>query len=187
MARGRYTIGTPRDLDRKTLASADHSQQYVVRLASAKASWSCRSMIVDCGRSGLWSLQHWSAGRRSATRFHQLPGFRLQNLDVQLCGAAGAFYCTQAVSPPTNACAHPVPRPPTQGFGPADEVQTPQEGQQQSATPNLQQQIALDAQKQQEERWKIQQAQQTNIFEVQQDVTINRSQTQDKLDGYIRN
>ena len=66
-------------------------------------------------------------------------------------------------------------------------MQTPQEGQQQSATPNLQQQIALDAQKQQEERWKIQQAQQTNIFEVQQDVTINRSQTQDKLDGYIRN
>lgn len=67
----------------------------------------------------------------------------------------------------------------------------PQEGQQQPAAPNLQQQMALDAQKQQEERWNIQQAQQTKVFEVQQDITINKSQTEkkafDKLDGYLRN
>jgi len=40
------------------------------------------------------------------------------------------------------------------------------------------------------ERWKIQQDQQTKIFETQQDVTQNKAQTQDKAykkwDEYIK-
>lgn len=51
-------------------------------------------------------------------------------------------------------------------------------------------QMAADAQKQQMERWKILQDTQTKIFEIQQDVTANKAQTQDKAfkkwDEYIR-
>ena len=51
-------------------------------------------------------------------------------------------------------------------------------------------QIQSDAQKQQMERWKILQDTQTKIFEIQQDVTANKAQTQDKAykkwDEYIR-
>ena len=51
-------------------------------------------------------------------------------------------------------------------------------------------QIQADAQKQQMERWKIIQDTQTKIFEIMQDVTNNRSKTQDKMfnkwDEYIR-
>ncbi|MGM9992346.1 MAG: hypothetical protein ACI376_05810 [Candidatus Bruticola sp.] len=51
-------------------------------------------------------------------------------------------------------------------------------------------QMQADAQKQQMERWKILQDTQTKIFEIQQDVTVNRAKTQDKMfgkwDEYIR-
>ena len=51
-------------------------------------------------------------------------------------------------------------------------------------------QIQADAQKQQMQRWKILQDTQTKIFEIQQDVTVNKAKTQDKLfdkwDEYIR-
>ncbi|MCL5773636.1 MAG: hypothetical protein M1536_04580 [Firmicutes bacterium] len=51
-------------------------------------------------------------------------------------------------------------------------------------------QIQADAQKQQMERWKILQDTQTKIFEIQQDVTVNKAKTQDKMyqkwDEYIR-
>lgn len=51
-------------------------------------------------------------------------------------------------------------------------------------------QIAADAQKQQAERWKIMADTQTKIFEITQDVTINKCKTADKcanaFDAYIR-
>lgn len=51
-------------------------------------------------------------------------------------------------------------------------------------------QIQADNQKQQMERWKLLQDTQTKIFEIQQDVTANKAQTQDKAfkkwDEYIR-
>jgi hypothetical protein len=51
-------------------------------------------------------------------------------------------------------------------------------------------QIMADAQKQQMDRWKIQQDMQTKIFETIQDVTIYRAKTADKaannVDAYIR-
>lgn len=51
-------------------------------------------------------------------------------------------------------------------------------------------QIAADAQKQRMERWKIMQDLQTKIFEITQDVTVNKAKTADKafqaMDGYIR-
>jgi hypothetical protein len=51
-------------------------------------------------------------------------------------------------------------------------------------------QMQSDNQKQQMERWKILQDTQTKIFEIQQDVTANKAQTQDKAykkwDEYIR-
>ena len=51
-------------------------------------------------------------------------------------------------------------------------------------------QMQADAQKQQMERWKILQDTQTKIFEIQQYVTANKAQTQDKAfkkwDEYIR-
>lgn len=54
----------------------------------------------------------------------------------------------------------------------------------------IQTQIAADAQKQQMQRWKILQETQTKIFEIQQDVTVNKAKTQDKMsnqwDEYIR-
>jgi hypothetical protein len=55
---------------------------------------------------------------------------------------------------------------------------------------SIQTQIAADAQKQQMQRWKIMQDTQTKVFEIQQDVTANKAQTQDKMyrkwDEYIR-
>ena len=45
----------------------------------------------------------------------------------------------------------------------------------------IQTQIGADAQKQQMERWKILQDTQTKIFEIQQDVTVNKAKTQDKM------
>ena len=49
---------------------------------------------------------------------------------------------------------------------------------------------AMEAQKQQMERWKIMQDTQTKIFEIQQEVTVNRAKTQDKMfnkwDDYIK-
>jgi len=58
-----------------------------------------------------------------------------------------------------------------------------------SAT-QLQSEIQSEAQKQQMERWKILQDTQTKIFEIQQDITVNRSKTSDKLhqkwDQFIR-
>ncbi|MBM3461346.1 MAG: hypothetical protein FJX76_04520 [Armatimonadetes bacterium] len=51
-------------------------------------------------------------------------------------------------------------------------------------------QMQADAQKQQMQRWKILQDTQTKIFEIQQDVTVNKARTQDKMfnkwDEYIR-
>jgi len=51
-------------------------------------------------------------------------------------------------------------------------------------------QIQADNQKQQMQRWKILQDTQTKIFEIQQDVTVNKARTQDKMfnkwDEYIR-
>ena len=51
-------------------------------------------------------------------------------------------------------------------------------------------QIAADAQKQQMERWTIMQDVQTKMFEIGQDVTVNKAKTADKafnaFDGYIR-
>ena len=51
-------------------------------------------------------------------------------------------------------------------------------------------QMQADAQKQEMSRWQILQDTQTKIFEIQQDVTVNKAQTQDKLfdkwDEYIR-
>ena len=50
--------------------------------------------------------------------------------------------------------------------------------------------IASTAQKQQMERWKIMQDTQTKCFEIQQETTLNRAKTQDKLfnkwDDYIK-
>ena len=50
--------------------------------------------------------------------------------------------------------------------------------------------VAMDAQKQQMERWKILQDTQTKIFELQQEVTVHKAKTQDKMfnkwDDYIR-
>lgn len=50
--------------------------------------------------------------------------------------------------------------------------------------------VQADAQKQEMSRWQILQDTQTKIFEIQQDVTVNRAQTQDKMfskwDEYIR-
>ena len=50
--------------------------------------------------------------------------------------------------------------------------------------------VQADAQKQEMSRWKILQDTQTKIFEIQQDVTVNRAKTQDKMfgkwDEYIR-
>ncbi len=54
----------------------------------------------------------------------------------------------------------------------------------------IQTQIGAEAQKQQMERWKILQDTQTKIFETQQEVTVNKAKTQDKMfnkwDDYIR-
>lgn len=51
-------------------------------------------------------------------------------------------------------------------------------------------QMQADAQKQEMSRWQILQDTQTKIFEIQQDVTVNKAQTQDKMfdkwDEYIR-
>ena len=59
---------------------------------------------------------------------------------------------------------------------------------QQSQTISVQ--IAASAQKSEMERWKILSDTQTKIFEMQQEVTLNRAKTQDKLfnkwDDYIR-
>lgn len=50
--------------------------------------------------------------------------------------------------------------------------------------------IASNAQKQEMQRWRILQNTQTKIFEIQQEVTVNRAKTQDKMfnkwDDYIR-
>jgi len=51
-------------------------------------------------------------------------------------------------------------------------------------------QMMSDNQKQQMRRWQIMQDTQTKIFEIQQDVTVNKAKTQDKMfnkwDQYIR-
>ncbi|MBS1792271.1 MAG: hypothetical protein JSS81_00375 [Acidobacteria bacterium] len=52
-------------------------------------------------------------------------------------------------------------------------------------------QLSQDAQKQQAERWKIMKETQNRIFEITQDVTVNKARTADKMyeamDNYIRN
>jgi len=54
----------------------------------------------------------------------------------------------------------------------------------------VQTEIMADNQKQQMRRWQIQQDTQTKIFEIQQDVTVNKAKTQDKMfqkwDEYVR-
>ncbi|MCL5036184.1 MAG: hypothetical protein M1269_03600 [Chloroflexi bacterium] len=51
-------------------------------------------------------------------------------------------------------------------------------------------QTLAETQKQQMQRWQILQDTQTKIFEIQQDVTVNKAKTQDKMfqkwDEYIR-
>jgi hypothetical protein len=51
-------------------------------------------------------------------------------------------------------------------------------------------QVQADAQKQRAERWRILQDTQTRIFQLTQDVTVNRARTQDRafnaMDQYIR-
>ena len=67
------------------------------------------------------------------------------------------------------------------------------DGNAQAATDanTIQTQMQADQQKQEMDRWKILQDTQTKIFEIQQDVTANKAQTQDKAydqwDQYIRN
>jgi hypothetical protein len=105
----------------------------------------------------------------------------------------------------------PVPKPPTTVGGPAAPIALPaplalgvslaqiflttaesfdmQTNDMQQAQ-TISTQIAADAQKQQMERWKILQDTQTRIFEIQQDVTVNKAQTQSRsykaFDAYIR-
>ncbi len=59
-----------------------------------------------------------------------------------------------------------------------------------NAMTHIQSKMQSDAQKQQMERWKILQETQTKIFEIQQDITVNKAKTQDKLyhqwDQFIR-
>jgi hypothetical protein len=54
----------------------------------------------------------------------------------------------------------------------------------------VQTEMMADNQKQQMRRWQIQQDTQTKIFEIQQDVTVNKAKTQDKMfqkwDEYVR-
>ncbi len=54
----------------------------------------------------------------------------------------------------------------------------------------VQTQMQADSQKNQMRRWQIMQDTQTKIFEIQQDVTVNKAKTQDKMfnkwDEYIR-
>ena len=54
----------------------------------------------------------------------------------------------------------------------------------------VRQQMMADSQKQAMRRWQIMQDTQTKIFEIQQDVTVNKAKTQDKMfqkwDQYIR-
>ena len=54
----------------------------------------------------------------------------------------------------------------------------------------VQTQMAADNQKQQMRQWQIMQDTQTKIFEIQQDVTVNKAKTGDKMfskwDEYIR-
>ncbi|MGE0492536.1 MAG: hypothetical protein AB7S38_25195 [Vulcanimicrobiota bacterium] len=70
----------------------------------------------------------------------------------------------------------------------ASQQQMQQQAMQQVMT--IQTQIQADAQKQQMQRWKIMQDTQTKIFEITQDVTINKAKTADKMfnqvDAYIR-
>ena len=51
-------------------------------------------------------------------------------------------------------------------------------------------QMMADSQKNQMRRWQIMQDTQTKIFEIQQDVTVNKAKTQDKMfnkwDEYIK-
>lgn len=51
-------------------------------------------------------------------------------------------------------------------------------------------QVEAEAQKSEMSRWQILQDTQTKIFEIQQDVTVNKAKTQDKMfdkwDEYIR-
>jgi hypothetical protein len=59
-----------------------------------------------------------------------------------------------------------------------------------SPTQTIQDQMLQDAQRQQAQRWKILQETQKKIFEIQQDITVNRARTQDRQfkrwDEYIR-
>ena len=70
----------------------------------------------------------------------------------------------------------------------ASQQQLQQSDQQQAET--IKTQMMADAQKQQMQRWKIMQDTQTKIFEITQDVTINKAKTADKMfnqvDSYIR-
>lgn len=54
----------------------------------------------------------------------------------------------------------------------------------------VQAQMQADNQKQQWRRWQIQQDTQNKIFEIQQDVTVNKAKTGDKMfqkwDEYVR-
>jgi hypothetical protein len=93
------------------------------------------------------------------------------------------------VAPP----APPAPAPFVPGPGgfntiiPFSQMQQSDALQQQT----IQKQMEDDNSKQQMDRWKILQDTQTKIFEIQQDVTINKAKTQDKMynkwDEYIRN
>ncbi len=60
-----------------------------------------------------------------------------------------------------------------------------------NAATQFQSEMQAEAQKQQMERWKILQETQTKVFEIQRDITVNRSKTSEKLyqkwDQYIRN
>jgi len=60
----------------------------------------------------------------------------------------------------------------------------------QNQAQTVQTQMQADNQKQQMRRWQIQQDTQTKIFEIQQDVTVNKPKTGDKMfnkwDQYIR-
>lgn len=56
---------------------------------------------------------------------------------------------------------------------------------------NIASQMMAEEQKQKMERWRVQQETQTKIFQIQQDITVNKARTQDKAynawDAYIRN
>ena len=106
-----------------------------------------------------------------------------------LTPGASVYFITDT-PPQSKPPASPAVSPIAGGFGLANIFLLPEnQMDQRNAQTILTQMQAVD-QKQQMERWKIQQDIQTRIFEIQQDVTSNRAKAQDKAykkwDEYVR-